>query len=88
MPPKSSLYREVGTKDASADILKVNRSASKWTKTDLDLLGVDYKYLVFDDIQFEIEDVDIPTELLQSNNLFIPDQFSSYRKICSKNRAY
>jgi hypothetical protein len=55
MPPKSTLYRDVGTKDSSPDILKVNRSASKWTKAGLRLLGVDYHYRVFDDIQFAIE---------------------------------
>ena len=73
MPPKSTLYRDVGTKESSPDILKVSRSASKWTKTDLDLLGVDYQYRVFDDIQFGIEDADMPPELLESNNLFVMD---------------
>ena len=66
MPPKSTLYREVGTKDASADVPKVNRSASKWTKADLACLGVDYQYRVFDDIQIGIEDADMPPELLES----------------------
>ena len=47
MPPKSTLYREVGTKDSSPDVPKVNRSASKWTKADLGLLGVDYQYRCF-----------------------------------------
>lgn len=73
MPPKSTLYREVGTKDSSPDILKVNRSASKWTNADLRLLGVDYQYCCFDDIQFGIEDADMPTELLESNNQFVTD---------------
>ena len=73
MPPKSTPYRDVGTKDSSPDILKVNWSASKWTKGDLRLLGVDYQYHVFDDIQFGIEDADMPPELLDSNNLFVTD---------------
>ena len=66
MPPKSTSYRQVGTKDSLPDIPRVNRSASKWTKADLHLLGVDYHYRVFDDIQFGIEDADMPPELLQS----------------------
>jgi len=73
MPPKPTLYRNVGTKDSSPDILKVNRSASKWTKADLRLLGVDYHYRVFDDIQFAIENNDLPTELLESMYLFLTD---------------
>jgi hypothetical protein len=67
MPPKSTLYQEVGTKDSSANVPKVNQSASKWTKADLDLLGVDYQYRVFDDIQIGMEDADMPPELLESN---------------------
>ena len=67
MPPKSTLYREFGTKDSLTDVPKVNRSASKWTKADLDLLGVDYQYNVFDDIRIGIEDADMPPELLQGN---------------------
>jgi hypothetical protein len=35
------------------------------------LLGVDYQYRVYDDIQFGINDADMPTELLESNNLFM-----------------
>ena len=73
MPPKSTLYREVRTKDSSAEVAKVNRSASKWTKDDLVLLGVDYQYLVFDDIHIGIDDGDMPPELLQSNNRFMED---------------
>ena len=72
MPPKSTPYREVRTKDSSAEVAKVNGSPSKWTKDDLVLLGVDYQYHVFDDIQIRIED-DMPMELLQSDNLFILD---------------
>jgi hypothetical protein len=73
MPTKSTLYRDVGTKDSSPDIPKVNRSSSKWTKADLRLLGVDYQYRVFDDIQFGIEDADLPTELLESMCFFLRD---------------
>ena len=71
MPPKSTLYRDVGTKDSLPDIPKFNQSASKWTKADLRLLGVDYQYRVFDDIQFGIQDADMPPELLDSNNRFL-----------------
>jgi hypothetical protein len=67
MPPKATLYREVGTQDPSADVPKVNKSASKWTKTDLLSLGVDYQYLRFDDIQIGIKDTDIPPEFRSSN---------------------
>jgi hypothetical protein len=70
MPPKSLLYREVGTKDSSAEVPKVNRSASKWTKGDLGLLGVDYQYRIFDDIQIGIEEGDMPLELVESNYPF------------------
>ena len=73
MPPKSTLYREVGTNEPSVDVPKFNRSASKWKKADLDLLGVDYQYDVFDDIRIAIEDADTPPELLQGNDLFMID---------------
>lgn len=73
MPPKSTFYRDVGTKDSSPDILKVHRSASKWTKADLRLLGVDYQHRAFDDIRIGTEDGDMPPELLQSNNSFMAD---------------
>ena len=69
MPPKSTLYRKVGTHDSSANVPKVNRSAHKWTKADLGLLGVSYQYDVFDDIQIGIEDADMPPELLEGDNL-------------------
>jgi hypothetical protein len=71
MPPKSTLCKEVGTKDSSADVPKLNRSASKWTKADLVSLGVDYRFDVFNDIQIGIEDVDVPPELLESSSLFV-----------------
>lgn len=75
MPPKSTLYREVGSKDSSLDIPKVNRSASKWTRADLGLLDVDYQYRVFDHIQFGIEDSDLPTELFKKY-VFILDRLN------------
>ena len=65
------VFRDVGTQDSSTDVPKVNRSASRWTKTDLGLLGVDYQYREFDDIQIGIEDTDMPVELLESKNLFM-----------------
>lgn len=72
MPNIPTSYRDVGTKDPLADIPKINKSASKWTKADLDLLGVDYQYHDFDDIQIGKDD-DMPSELLESNYLFITD---------------
>jgi hypothetical protein len=67
MPPKSVQYREFGTKEATVDILKLNRSASKWRKTDLDLLGVDYDYTRCEDIH--IPNTGIPAELVESNSV-------------------
>ena len=69
MLPYSKLYKEVGTKDSIVSVPKFNRSASKWTKADLFLLGVDYQYRCFDDIHIGIKDADVPPELLASNNL-------------------
>jgi len=90
MPPKSTSYRQVGTKDSLPDIPKVNRSASKWTKADLRLLGVDYQDRVFDDIRFGIEDADMPPELLKSMYSFeVVDLLNySHRKVCSTDRVY
>ena len=64
------------------DVPKFNKSASKWTKADLGLLGVDYQYRVFHDIQIGIEDADMPPELLQGDNPFMINGLtSSHRKI-------
>ena len=79
MPPKSVQYKEVVTKEAAADILKLNRSASKWRKVDLDLLGVDYDYQSCEDIQ--IPDVGMPAELAESRS-FYDGLISSHRNIC------
>ena len=84
MSPKSTAFREVGTQDSSAGVPKVNRSASKWTKADLALLGVDYHYQKFDDIQIGVQDTDMPPDLLERNNPFIEVLISSHRRICSK----
>ena len=86
MPPKSTRYRDVGTKDSFPDIPKFNRSASKWTKADLHLLGVDYQFRVFDDIQIEIEDGDMPPELLQGKSIH-GGLICSHRNLRSKNRG-
>ena len=40
-------------------------------KADLSLLGVDYQYREFYDIQINIPDNDMPLEFLESNTLFI-----------------
>ena len=69
------LYRVFGSKDLSSDASKLNRSASKWTKTDLRLPGADYQYDIFDDIRIGIDDADVPHELLESNNLLATDEF-------------
>jgi hypothetical protein len=47
------------------DELKLNKSASRWRKTDLAKLGVDYRYDRFDEIVFGQDDV--PPTLLQGN---------------------
>lgn len=61
------IYREVGTKDPLVtDMPTLNKSASKWTKADLRLLGVDYQFCVFEDIPLGFEDVEMPPELLES----------------------
>jgi|SRR5579862_111142 len=74
-PPKRKQYRVVGTKDPSVrDVPKLHQSASKWTKTDLDLLGVEYRYDRFDNIPSRVglEDADMLPELFGSKNLFMP----------------
>jgi len=78
MPPKSTSYRQVGTKDSSLDIPKLNRSASKWTKADLHLLGVNYQYRVFDDIQIGIDEADMPVELSKSKRFICDKLISSH----------
>ena len=61
MPPK---YKEVSTKDAAPEVLKLHKSASKWQKRDLDLLGVDYRYDRFDELV--IPATNMPEELVAS----------------------
>ena len=80
--PPQSLYREVGTKDLVPYVSKFNNSASRWTKADLDLLGVDYQCDVFDDITIGIHDM--PEELLQGHTL-LTKLTSSHRELCSEN---
>jgi hypothetical protein len=66
MPPKNPYYQVVGTKESFNDKPSLNKSASRWKKTDLVKLGVDYHYSDrFDEIVFGYDDV--PTELLQGN---------------------
>jgi len=87
MPPKTSQqYRDFGTKDAPPDVPRFNRSASKWKKADLDLLGIEYHYRVYDDIQFGV-DADMPSGLLESTIIHLLDGLTfSRRKICPSNR--
>jgi hypothetical protein len=65
-PPKSGQYREVGTTEAAGFVPKLNESASRWRKADLDLLGVDYDYESCEDIH--IRDAGMPMELVESNS--------------------
>jgi hypothetical protein len=71
MPPKSMPDRVVGAQDPCVDVPKLHQSASKWTKADLDFLGVEYLWNVFDDIssRIGIKDTDLPLELLTSNTI-------------------
>jgi hypothetical protein len=64
--PKSVQYREVGTMDATRDVPKLNQSASKWRRADLDLLGVDYDYRGCEDIH--IPDAGMPAELVEGTS--------------------
>jgi hypothetical protein len=52
MPQK---YKQVSTKDPAPQLFKLNNSASKWTRQDLNLLGVDYQYDKFDAIKTPVE---------------------------------
>ena len=52
--------------EAAADVPKLNRSASRWRKADLDLLGVDYDYESCEDIH--IPNAGMPAELVESNS--------------------
>jgi len=55
---------------------------------DLRLLGVDYHYRVFDDIQFGIMDADMPPELLQSMCSLALDLLNhSHRTIYAEDRV-
>lgn len=54
-------------REAMGDIPKLNRSASKWRKGELELLGAEYKYKQFGAIGLGVEDGDMPAELLEGN---------------------
>ena len=61
------MYRDVGTNEPSATAVpRLNKSASKWTKADLLLLGVDYQFRRFDDIPIGDDTLEMPPELLGS----------------------
>jgi len=68
MPPKTTTYREVGTHESTADLPKLNKSASRRTKRDLELLGVEYDYQEFES-DIGVDDGDMPNELLESSIL-------------------
>jgi len=63
-------YKEVSTKDAAPEVLKLGTSASKWTTQDLDLLGVDYQYDKFEEIKTPVEGM--PPELMKRTVLASP----------------
>ena len=73
MPPKSTQYKEAGTKDAVTDVPKLSRSASRWKKKDLELLGVEYQYDRFDDIRIDVEEREMPSELLEGEKRLTTD---------------
>jgi hypothetical protein len=66
MPPKSAQYREVGTMETAGNVPRLNKSASRWRKADLKLLGVDYDHESCNDIH--IPNAGMPAELVQSNS--------------------
>ena len=51
--------------DATLDVPKLNHSASRWRKADLDLLGVDYDYESCENIR--IPNADMPPELVEGH---------------------
>jgi hypothetical protein len=66
----SQKYKEVSTKDAAPQLFKLKTSASKWTRRDLDLLGVNYHDDKFDEIKTPVEGM--PPELLTRTVLSKP----------------
>jgi hypothetical protein len=65
MPPK---YKQVGTMDTAPDTPKLHKSASTWTRQDLDYLGVDFDYEKFYKIEIPVDNM--PPELLAGNLVF------------------
>jgi len=63
MTAPASRYKDVGTKDPAAEPPALGRSASRWTRRDLDLLGVQYQHDDFDSIDVIVEDREIPHDL-------------------------
>jgi hypothetical protein len=51
----------------------LGKSASRWRKRDLDLLGVDYQYDKFDTIDIRVENSEMPPELLNGTYRFTID---------------
>ena len=51
MPAK---YKEVGTQEAGPEVFKVKDSGSKWRRRDLELLGVEYRYDKFDEVEIPV----------------------------------
>lgn len=56
-----------------------NKFACRWTKRDLDLLGVDYQFQRFDPVPREIlENDNMPDELIESSDPFLAMADVSY----------
>jgi len=88
MPARPWRYREVGTKDPVTDVPLLGRSASRWTKKDLDFLGVVYQYDQFDSIAIMVDDNDITPGLRNGSSilcLVINDLIYSHRNVCREN---
>src|SRR5579859_4018263 len=75
MPPK---YKEVSTKDAAPEVLKLKDWASRWGKRDLELLGVDYQYDKFEEVKIPASGM--PQEL-------VAGIFPSFRYLIDSHRS-
>lgn len=68
MPRKSTAtkYREVKpTEPDEREEPRLNKSACRWMKKDLDLLGVEYQFGRFEDDLLGVEDRDLPREFVE-----------------------
>ena len=56
--------------DAAPDTPKLHKSASTWTRQDLNYLGVEYQYEKYDEIKIPVDNM--PLELVAGNTLLMP----------------